>query len=368
MPSTNEISRFRTDISRSASPRVHEKGGKFNHGYISDVSLITRGEALGHDLWIDSAFLDELTGACNAELGVKARFTHPGLCSDGVGTKLGRFFNIRRQGDQVIGDLHFQEASTITPDGDLRAYVMSLAAETPEDFGLSIVFEHSMEDADAFMDLYRGSDGSFESPDEDNIYQLPHCRLLAIHSCDVVDTPAANPNGLFQRGQQNARVAYELLEFAFGLSAKRPEELSFGGTSIDGERAKAFVSHFLASHNLSVRKETGVTEIVNEGSDPQPSSRETFVAEFQKYVEAFGLERGTEYCLAGKDFVECQIAELDHVRSELSAANDQIKELQAKLAAVQLGESEGPAFAAAENSGKTERRSRIRIAGKNYED
>jgi hypothetical protein len=98
---------------------------------------------------LTSDFLADTTAAINgsnsASGGVKARFTHPGLSSDGMGRYLGRLTNAQTVGDQVFADLHFAEAATKTPDGNLADYVMTLAAEDPEAFGLSIVFEHDVE-------------------------------------------------------------------------------------------------------------------------------------------------------------------------------------------------------------------------------
>jgi len=147
---------FRSAAIHAGVHHVARDLGIFGKGVITDISVITAGEALGHDLWIDQDFLSDVADAINAFAntdlgGVKARLTHPGLSSDGVATKLGRVRNARLEGDQVYADLHFQEAATRTPDGDLADYVMTLAEETPEDFGLSIVFEHDLEAADEFV-------------------------------------------------------------------------------------------------------------------------------------------------------------------------------------------------------------------------
>ena len=141
--------RFRAGVSRSKladKVRVDRSAGVYGAGVIHDVSMITVGEALGHEMWCDHVFLIQVAEAVqNYARGIKARFTHPGLSNDGVGTKLGKFFNARMEGDQVIADLHFQQAAHETPDGNLANYVMTLAEETPEDFGLSIVFDHDTE-------------------------------------------------------------------------------------------------------------------------------------------------------------------------------------------------------------------------------
>ena len=112
---------------------------------IRGYSVVTRGEAKGHEAWIDETFLDQVVAVGNAiDTGLKSRFTHPGLCSDGLGKFLGRTRNFRRVDGRVVGDLHFAQAGSKSPDGDLAGYVMDLADEDPDAFGASIVFYHDM--------------------------------------------------------------------------------------------------------------------------------------------------------------------------------------------------------------------------------
>ena len=119
----------------TGNPAVDRNGGNYGFGMISGVSIITRGEALGHDLWIDTEFLQSTADAINARSeGLKARFTHPGMSGDGLGTMLGKVTDARVAGNQVVGDLHFVESATKAPDGNLADYVMTLAEDTPEDF------------------------------------------------------------------------------------------------------------------------------------------------------------------------------------------------------------------------------------------
>ena len=81
------LKHFRASVSRTSGAAISDDGGKYGHGYITGLSVITRGEASGHDMWIDADFLSDVTAAGNAANdGMKARFTHPGQSSDGLGT------------------------------------------------------------------------------------------------------------------------------------------------------------------------------------------------------------------------------------------------------------------------------------------
>jgi hypothetical protein len=335
--------RFRATISRNpAGPKVEREGGMFDAGLIRDVSLITVGEALGHEMWCDAQFIETVALAVNqSPRGIKARFTHPGLSSDGVGTKLGKFDNARVVGDQVIADMHFQKAASKTPDGgDLADYVMTLAEETPEDFGLSIVFDHDYEASDDFSSTWEEG----KSPDEDNEYNYMHARLWKLYAADVVDSPAANPSGLFKAGQEAAIEADGLLSYALGISDVKPSQSLF---NVDSDRAKQFFARFLSRHGLSLVNEE-VAEMSEEITPveapevqaPEGLTREDFNAELGRYVEAFGSERGTDWFLNGVEFAAAQALCIEALSAELSEARDQIAELNEKIESIALGEED----------------------------
>ena len=248
---------------------------------------------LGHELWVDHDFLSDIVLEGNtAPNGVKARFTHPGMSNDGVGSKLGKLADFYQNGDQVFADLHFQEAATKSPDGNLADYVMSLAEDTPEDFGLSIVFEHDMQAMQTHQEdnsVTQGGRDIFTSPDELNRNNFPHARLQRLRAGDVVDSPAANPDGLFKRGQEAAVEGDRLLSYALGLSDAKPEASMFG---VDGDRAQQFLSRFLERHNLSIQKGGDSVSDDNATAVETPPTRDEFVAAQARYTKAFGAENG----------------------------------------------------------------------------
>lgn len=359
--------RFRgtTSFSQKKNLKVDRKGGKWECGIIRGVSLNTRGEALGHELWCDEQFVrDVVTFTNNKNLGLKARFTHPGLSSDGVGTKLGKFFDAYYENGQAYADLHIQPAAYDTPNGNLADYVMSMAEDTPEDFGLSISFMY-----------YEVKE---ENTDPSNVEEYDIPIMEELYACDVVDTPAANPNGLFKRGQDAAMEADSLLQYALGLSDSRPEQSLF---NVDGDRAKQFLARFLANHGLSITKDEQMSEDTQtpEVTEPAAPTKDDFSNDLNRYVEAFGAENGVKWFTEDVPFEECQAKHIDELAAALSAERDQsanrIAELTAELAAaneklsqVDTGEDKGPEFSGKDKEREPRGFAAIRVAGRKYDN
>lgn len=371
MPTITEPKFFRaTGAMGTTQSQVERDGGMFGQGLIRNVSVITRGEALGHEIWVDHEFLGEVAEAITAT-GVKARFTHPGLSSDGVGQKLGKLTDAIVDGDQVLADLHFQEAATKTVDGDLADYVMSLAEETPEDFGLSIVFEHDIESMNEHLaenTITHAGREIYTSPDELNKDNYPHARLARLRAGDVVDSPAANPDGLFQRGQEAAKDGEDLLSYALGLVDAKPLSSRF---NVDGDRAKQFLSRFLSRHKLEIMKKGGdqVSDTnTNETAVDAPPTREQFTAELQRYQEAFGVVNGGAWFAEGLDFSGAQAKHIDELTRENVALRAELDQEKEKVKSLDRGEDEGPEFNNTPAKKPKTFNSRIRIAGKSYSD
>lgn len=262
-PKLDRLSTSSSDDAKKSN--IDRKGGRYGAGVIYGVSVCSVGEALGHYMWCDGVFLDQIVAAGNANPKLlKSRFTHPDMCSDGMGKALGTISNIQRIGNQAIGDLHFYETSHSAPDGDLAEYVMSLAEEDPKNFGTSVVFIHDHEAEEEFerentqaVDIKDDSgrvlsvEELFVSPDPNNTNNLPHARVLELSACDVVDDPAANPHGLFHRPNAMLSQASEVIEFVLGKSPIAPA-LSAFGAEISPERLKAFFEYKLSKFGLSL--------------------------------------------------------------------------------------------------------------------
>jgi hypothetical protein len=274
------LTRFRTTPAKGAKPRVDRTGGVYGAGLITGAAAITRGEALGHGAWVDSFAVDSVVELGNrSPKGVKVRFTHPGLSADGMGTQLGRMKNFRREGDRAVGDVHLSRTAHKTPDGDLAEYVMNMADEDAEAFGMSIVFEHDRGAENRFHAEHENEDGYFQSPDADNSSNYSHIRLAKLWASDVVDEPAANPAGLFRHGHEIADEADRLCEYALGLSAEQP---TLQHLSVDAERLAQYAARFLNSHNLELKEK----EMTTPATAPAGITTEQLNAQ----LTAFGTE------------------------------------------------------------------------------
>lgn len=237
---------------------------------IEGFSVVTRGEARGHDLWLDDEFLSQVVTAGNGHepTGLKSRFTHPGLCSDGLGKYLGRARGFSLDGDRVRADLHLSEVAQRSPDGDLYNYVLDLAEADPQAFGASIVFRHDREAEREYKKAHSDEDGQFTSPDQENADNLPHARLASLHSVDVVDEPAANVGFFGRMGESGLLVGAErFLDWALGVSDEVPDELIVGA-GVESRRAKAFLEGYLDRRGLQVvPRQNGIPNPAARGGD-----------------------------------------------------------------------------------------------------
>lgn len=325
---------------RSTVLRAAPKGIDREAGTISGFAVITVGEALGHDLWIDEVFLEQLEAADRAagDKGFKSRFTHPGLSSDGLGKFLGRSRQLYRDGDLVRGVLSMSRAAEKSPDGNLPEYVFALAEEDPEAFGTSIVFERDRDSELRFMEANtqerEGEGRRFRSPDPRNKNNFRHARLSKLRCIDVVDEPAANPGGMFSAGEELASRAEALLSFAFGITGAAPDAALIG---IEGERARTFLRSFLERHKLQIQaaaaspaKETSVTI-------------EKKIATLAELKSRFGqapafvleqLEAGADMATAESAWNKLQAAELAQERKQLAEERAAMERERAELRAL----------------------------------
>ncbi len=250
--------RFRANPARGVESQdaVDPTGGDNGAGIIRGAAIVTRGEAISHGYWLDATFLKQVANGINTgkggnKAGVKMRFTHPSLSGDGLGKYLGRAKNAVIDGDVVRADLHFSETAHEAPDGDLAAYVMKLADDDPGAFGTSIVYDPDYGAEDKFEAQHEDEKGRFSSPDPDNTDDLIHARVHQLLGADVVDEPAANPDGLFHREQEIAQEADALFAYAAGLSSQAPTTVHLG---LDADRVSGFVNRFLERHGLEISK------------------------------------------------------------------------------------------------------------------
>lgn len=290
------------------------EAGMLGGGRLAGVSVITKGAIEGHDLYADVVFLEQVAAAINAnEAGVKARFAHPGVSDDGLGRFLGRVHSASVIEDHVVATLDLAASAHDTPDGNLARYIMHRAHEDGTTLGLSIVYTPDSTAEAEFMEQHT-QDGVFRSPDADNDAGLAHARLGRLHAVDVVDEPAANPDGLFALSRLGHDI-FALLDYATGLADSGPKQL-FGVAST---RVRGAVRRWLKRRRLAV---------VSQGEA-------VLRTELAEAVEKYGVD-GVRWLLEGLTLAECEerhlrrrLAELEEARnnlqSELNAARSALE-------------------------------------------
>lgn len=161
-------------------------------GVIRGASAVTVGEAQGHGVQMDADFIRETVRLGNEKQhGVKVRFGHPNMSSTALGTFIGRAKNFRVDGTSARADIFLSKDAAETPNGDLYGYVLKLAANDPDMFGVSIVFEPGAE-------YYRDANGArIDAPPDGGGDALPYIEISRLFAADLVDEPAANASGLF---------------------------------------------------------------------------------------------------------------------------------------------------------------------------
>jgi len=189
-----------------------------SEGKIKGITVIREGEAKGHNLFINSQFLDDVVRLGNERTaGIKARFGHPNICSTALGTYLGRYTNFRRLDNKVLADLHLDDSAKSSPKGNLYDYVLQLAKTNPDMFGASISFKKG--------------DSTFEKFDADGKEQTrEYATITDLYATDLVDDPAAT-DGLFETFEHDDLASQVTLFLdshpeLFVLLDKKPELIS----------------------------------------------------------------------------------------------------------------------------------------------
>lgn len=140
---------------------------------IRGVSLMTGDlEAEGHDLHVDDTTLAQIHEWAKRRGKVTVKADHKGADGKTFKAIVGYLTNFRRDvdGKKVRGDLELLHSEPLTPK------ILEMARKMPENFGLSAAFKGRGE---------KGIGGR----------QFARCtKLLAV---DLVENPAANPDGLF---------------------------------------------------------------------------------------------------------------------------------------------------------------------------
>lgn len=275
-----------SDMSLSASLETFAA----NESGWQNVSLITGGiEAAGHGIFIDEVTID---GAMKALLGrtLRSYLKHDGAGSDRLGQEIGFFSGIYRDKLQLRAkEFRFLESFRAEAPATF-AKLVELADKAPDQFGVSLVLE--------YKPVWVLADGQEipavlgESAPAGAVRSLPSVRIISVNSADLVQRPAANPNGLLsakidapniQQMTSETKIA-ELdavkAEHSAALAAKDTEIASLKAAS-EAETAKLAESHKVA---LSEKDALIATLTADK------TKAETSVAELSKERDALKIQ------------------------------------------------------------------------------
>lgn len=244
---------FRTGYLKGMPAQVDQEAG-----VIRTVKVCSEGEAAGHGFHVDEEFIATLVSQGNgSKKGLKARFGHPTMCSEALGTFIGRFKNfskgttVRDDGTKAaccFADLHLSESAKDTPNGDLHGYVMAMAENEADMFGTSIVFKTGprYRRNSKGEKIYPRNQAGEWNDEFDQAGGPDYVECEQLMACDCVDDPAAN-DGLFS-GFAGETVAGQISDFLdlhpqlFQLLEDNPEVMEV--IAQHGDKFEEFFSRY----------------------------------------------------------------------------------------------------------------------------
>ena len=340
-------SRFRATFGASelAAKRLGEIDAEKE--VLHDVQITLEGEAKGHGIWLDREFCEAVAEQGNAtgDVGVKVRYGHPAMCSDAIGTELGRAKNFRvvdfeRTVDGqtvkcagVVADIHLLKSAHAAPQGDIANHVLETAKEDPGQFGQSIVFTYAdwkVVDADGNPHLYSeevphaGSgveeDAWLEKSADGKVYAV----LGKLHGTDFTDTPAAT-DGIFSTNT--------LAEEAEQMLDEHPQIFD----AI--EKSPKSVLEFLERTGLADKIESARIAGLQAAKDKEIATLRSEFDDYKKLAEAT-FAATTE---KAKAEIEKLTADLGEKTKALDAAQADVEQLKSKNAEISTALAEAQA-------------------------
>jgi hypothetical protein len=274
-------------------------------GIMSGVSLISVGEAKGHELFVDEDSIESILSVIK-DTKLPSYLTHRGaLFEDRLTKEIGYFNNFRIKDNKIVGDFH---AFKSFKDDDAKTYrrLFEMAEQIPERFGLSIVFS-----ANQVWATEKGDVETLDKPD-DALFEYPSIRVNEVMSADFVDTPAANEKGLFSLTNKSIQsmTKAELIEINKKLSAENED--------LKAELATKEFSESDESKESEVEFAAHEDEKLEEHEELEESKEE----ELEEHEEEEKLE----------DDVEELKSLLKDLEDKLKEKDEKISELEEKLA------------------------------------
>ena len=275
--------------------------------------------------YVDDETLSQALGfASGPSKGLKARFTHPNMSSDGLGRYLGRWKDARIEGDSLVADLHIAPVAFASPDGNLGDWVEDMAENDPDVFGVSI--------APSSLDYEAMSEERREDGKEP-------IRLNGLRAADVVDDPAATRGGLFSTDSAVAIPAQVTYLLNSHFAETDPVEVARRAVGLLGKHyGRNLMAELLDNQTDSVDLSTeGDEELVLEVSDSIDLS--TVQEAAKPFVEAFGSD-GAQAFLEGKTLLECYVEQASQLAGLLGELETENEDLRSRLEAAVLASGE----------------------------
>lgn len=167
------------------------------NGIVKNVSIVNHGKNKNGSYFNEQFLADIVAKGNEQKQGVKSRFGHPNMCSNSLGTFLGRYKNFSVKNKGVYADLHLDPIAKKTQvEGkgiSMYDYVLEMAETNPDMFGNSIHINSEM----------------FEEQVGD-VFFNSH-KLESFIASDLVDDPAATES-LFANSNDLGIVVTDFLD------------------------------------------------------------------------------------------------------------------------------------------------------------
>lgn len=264
-PVSNDVAPLKALRGLSSAARVDRV-----RNVISGVSVIQVGplnEGDSRPWFIDATTAKQVVSMGNASpKGLKARWTHPGMSSDGLGTFLGRWkkFRLSDDGSTVLADLHVSRLAMKGEDSR-GEYVLDMAEQEPDAFGVSI-----------YPVANRSEMESLETEDG-----LQPMRIRKLVAADVVDEPAATRGGFFGGQLSIATAPAKATQALDQLFANAEPE-------VIRARVGGFLDDYLASRYGGQSLSTGDSDMSDQPKPTAPAAitQEALTAALNNFSEA----------------------------------------------------------------------------------
>lgn len=318
---------------------------------IHDVAVCIQGEALGHGLWLDEAFIRAVIEQGNAsEKGLLCHFGHEAPNANRIKNYMGAFSNFvekpakSHDGEDVIGayaDIKFSKVAKEMSDN--VAWVLGLARERPDALGLSIVFDigdykvktadgellysEAVKDVETYAEWCVAYKKFFEASIDGRLYAV----MGTLHGADFVAEGAAT-DGLFAVGEGENPL--KKLQAAAETPAETPVETPAETPAetvqpSEEERQEAATEEPAAQAPAESEELSRVRAEYEKRLSGFQSMHDKKIAEFNGRIESLQKElaEAKDSVSAFEKKLEAKEQELVSVRERLSVAEDAHRKL-----------------------------------------